>query len=167
MKKTESVTPLTQSDNDIIDLNLGESKKRIRINGNDNLILYINTEDMLALDRFRETYPKLQELAQNASVQMTEKNGNFDDMTSILKEIDTKMREYIDYIFNANVSETCATDGSMYDPVNGQFRFEHILEVLFKLYSDNMEKEFKKVATRIKRHTDKYTNVRNTNKYNG
>ena len=38
------------------------------------------------------------------------------------------MRELIDFIFQANVSSVCADDGTMADPLNGQFRFEHIIE---------------------------------------
>lgn len=158
MKKAEKELEIKSPANNTIDVDLEmPSKKRIRINGDDNLILYINTQDMLAMDRFRETYPKLIELANDASAKLTDDFKDFDAIAQALREIDTQMKEYMDYIFNANVSETCCADGSMYDPFDGQFRFEHIFEVLFKLYSDSVSKEFSKMATRIKRHTDKYT----------
>ena len=62
----------------------------------------------------------------------------------------------MDYIFNSNVSELCAPDGSMYDPINGKFRFEHIIDTLAALYETDVSGEMNKLANRVKKHTDKY-----------
>ena len=64
---------------------------------------------------------------------------------------------HMDKLFDANVSETCAPSGTMFDPINGKFRFEHIIDVLSGLYESNMQSEIKKTASRIAKHTDKYT----------
>ena len=48
----------------------------------------------------------------------------------------------------------------MYDPVGGEFRFEHIIEVLLNLYANNLTSEFSKMQERVKKHTAKYANKR-------
>ena len=67
------------------------------------------------------------------------------------------MRQLIDYIFNSNVSEVCAPDGTMYDPIDGQFRFEHIINCLVALYENNIDLEVKQISNRVRKYTDKYT----------
>ena len=153
---------------DIMDIDLSvTAKKRFRINGDDSKILYLNTSDMLVLDRFRETYPKLAELAQEASDRIgTDAFGDDEELTEdklnvaadTLKDINDKMCEYMDYVFDADISGTCLDGGSMYDPFDGQFRFQHIFNKIFELYADNITKEYQKMSTHIKRHTQKYTN---------
>ena len=44
----------------------------------------------------------------------------------------------------------------MFDLSNGEFTFEIIIETLFALYEDTINAESKKLAKRIKSHTDKY-----------
>lgn len=143
-------------------------KKRFRIDGDDNRILELNTSDLNILARLKEAYPKLISLADNAfkdmpNVDSTAEDFNFmtDESTSeiidTLKKADADMRDLVDYIFDSNVSEICAPSGSMYDPINGQFRFEHIINVLASLYETDIEVEMTSVANRVKKHTSKYT----------
>ena len=136
-------------------------KKRFRINGDNSKILELNISDMNTMVRLQEDYPKLLKLANKAANIDT---GNSDDLEEELnalgdsfKAIDKEMRELVDHIFNSNVSEICAADGSMYDLFNGVFRFEYIIEKIGDLYGTNIQKEFKAIAKRIQKHTDKYT----------
>lgn len=142
-------------------------KKRFRIDGDDNRILELNTSDLNILARLKESYPKLIKIADNAFKNLPEVNGNvenYDFMTdeatteviNSLAQADKEMRELVDYIFNSNVSEMCAPDGSMYDPINGKFRFEHIMDTLANLYETDVAGEMTKVSNRVKKHTDKY-----------
>ena len=159
----------TNLQNGIADISLESTrKKRFRIDGDDNRILELNTSDLNILARLKEAYPKLIELADNAFKNMPEvvsDSEDYDFMTDKatsevidkLEKADQDMRELVDYIFNSNVSELCAPDGSMYDPINGKFRFEHIVDVLASLYETDVSGEMSKVATRVKKHTDKYT----------
>lgn len=154
---------------DITDISLSiVRKKRFRIDGDDNRIIELNTSDLNILARLKETYPKLVALAEDAFKNLPEVDGtaeNYDFVTdeatsklvTALTDADKKMRELIDYIFDSNVSELCAPSGSMYDPINGAFRFEHIINTLSALYETDISTEMGKVATRVKKHTDKYT----------
>lgn len=142
-------------------------KKRFRIDRDNDRILELNTSDLNILARLKEAYPKLSELANEAFGQMPDVDSSAEDydfmtdeatetVISALKEADTKMRELVDYIFDSNVSEVCAPSGSMYDPINGKFRFEHIIDVLAGLYEADLSTEMTKVTKRVRKHTDKY-----------
>lgn len=150
------------NENEIIDINVGLiPKKRFRINGDNDRILELNTSDMSILSRLKEVYPKLNSLA----VKMNELNFEDTDdeeaditkLSEMWESIDSEMRDLVDYIFQANVSEVCAVEGSMYDPYNGQFRFEWIIDTLSGLYEENLAQEFKLITQRVQKHTSKYT----------
>lgn len=152
----------------VIDINLGIiRKKRYRIDGDDNRILELNTSDLNILARLKETYPKLVDLANNAFKDLPEvdTSENYDFATdeatanviNTLKDADAKMRELVDYIFDAPVSDVCAPSGSMYDPINSAFRFEHIIDTLAALYETNISSEMGNISKRVRKHTDKYT----------
>lgn len=159
----------TNVTNKIQDINLSETRKQIfRVDGDDSRVLELNTSDLNLLVRLREAYPKLIALSDDAFKrwpQVAETDENLDFMTDpaitatiqILQDVDKKMRELVDYIFDSNVSEVCAPNGSMYDPINGKLRYEYIIECLTSLYETNISSEMKKISKRVQKHTDKYT----------
>lgn len=141
------------NNDDIIDIKIdGVKKQKFRINGDPKSIIELNLSDMSIASRLEEGLEKLQkEMSEIANASENE------DLKGQLAQADEKMREYIDYIFDSPVSEVLGKSGTMYDITNGMFRFEHIIDSLTKLYSDNLNAEFKKVNARIKNHTEKYT----------
>lgn len=149
--------------NNIIDIDLSEiRKKRIRIDGDDNRIVEINISDMGVMDRLQNAYNQLLSLANEYHLAEEEEASEDEDteiakLIETLKELDVKMRELVDYVFNANVSEMCVQDGTMADPVNGQFKFEYIIEKFLALYDKNFDMEFKKMSKSVSKHTNKYT----------
>lgn len=154
----------TKKKDNLIDINIGGiEKKRFRINGDDNKILELNTSDLNIASRFSEAYPALIECEKQVTELQESANEDTDELGSIsmfsekLKSIDTKMKELMDFIFDSNVSEICAGNGSMYDPLDGYMRYEVIIDKLSDLYTDNLSKEMKKVQSRMKSHTAKYT----------
>lgn len=154
---------------DVIDIDLGvTNKKKVRFNGDDSRMVEINVSDMNILDRLNTAYPKLHEQVEKVTklgegVELNKDTVDADAMGGIqtiserLREIDASMRELVDYIFNAPVSAAAAPDGSMYDPFNGSFRFEHIIAALVKQYENNMQAEFAKMERQINKHAAKYT----------
>lgn len=151
-----------------LDLRLS-SRKRFRIDGDDSRVLELNTSDLNLITRLRSAYPQLKDIAQNAfkdlpDAVIEDENYDFmeDEATSKLSEAlhdaDTKMRSLLDYIFDSNVSELCAPHGSMFDPVNGKLRFEHIIDTLAPLYETDISTEMSKVTANVSKHTAKYTN---------
>lgn len=149
--------------NNIVDIDLSAlKKKQFRINGDENKILELNTSDMNILARLSDAEPKLEACIEKAmSLGADKTNGdNLEDWKPIaekMREVDQEMRELVDYIFDANVSELTAPDGSMYDLFNGSFRFEHILIALLPQYEQNMDNEIKAMQKKFEKHTTKYT----------
>ena len=148
--------------NNIIDIDLSAlRKKRIRIDGDDNRIVEINLSDMGVMSRLQDAYDKLVSLANKYNLKEeeagTDEETDTDETLKLLNILDTEMRELVDFIFQANISEVCANDGTMADPINGQFRFEYIIEKFLALYDANFTTEFKKMSKNVKKHTNKYT----------
>lgn len=142
---------------EIIDINLdGIQKQRFRINGNPDAIIELDVSDLSIIDRLKTG---LNELQDELSKILESKDIDED----ILKEIDSRMRASIDYIFDYPVSAVCAKNGTMYDMKDGKFRYEIILDGLTKLYANNINEEYKKFQSRIKKHTDKYTKKEKNN----
>lgn len=155
--------PLAETnEEEIQDIKLNfNSKKRFRIDNDSSRILELDTSDLSVLTRLQEYYPKLKELEKEVT-ELASDLGSDDEevvtkMGKGLARVDKKMREYIDTIFDANVSDTCAPSGSMYDPINGQLRYEHIISLISGLYEDTLSQETKKLKDRISKHTQKYT----------
>lgn len=154
--------------NEIIDLDLSVTKKKkFRFDKDDTRILELNVSDMNILGRISETYPKLVELNNKAGrimegIEIDDENiessmTSAKTMAERLNAVDAEMRELIDYMFNADVSDKAAPEGSMYDPFQGSFRFEHIITLLMNQYETNLQSEFGKMEKQLKKHTAKYT----------
>ena len=147
---------------DIQDVDLGfVEKKKFRIAGDYNRMLELNVSDMNIYSRYTQAYPKLKQFAEDACKKVETINVDDDDamekIADFLTDIDSQMREQIDFIFDTNASEVCAPSGNMFDPINGEFRFEHIIGVLSKLYTTGFEDEIAKFKNRTSKHTSKYT----------
>lgn len=150
----------------VIDLS-ATRKKRFNVNrgANSHGVLELNTSDMSIITRLEQLYPKLQKLSQDAALKQLDKQDAEDEkaltkISQALTKIDVQMRQIIDEIFDAPVSEVCAPSGSMVDPFNGEFRFEHIISKISALYESNVNAEFKKMAEKMKKRTAKYTKGR-------
>ena len=155
MISTSKKEPAVVENNDIIDVELSNiKKKRFRINGDNNKILELNVSDMNIVSRIREAYPKL-EAIQAKVLKFSESETTDEKGAEALKEFDKDMRELIDFIFNANVSEICADDGSMYDPMGGMFRYEYIMDKITSLYETNLNNEFKQMRARVNKYAKK------------
>lgn len=152
--------------NNVIDISInGISRKRYRINGDDNKILELNPTDFNIAVRMNEAYPKLTECESKItelsnSADAKDSSENLEGMSKFadtLSSLNNEMCELIDYIFDSNVSEVCCDGGSMYDLIDGFMRYEIIVDNLVKLYETNLSAEVKKVQRRVKKHTAKYT----------
>ena len=145
-------------------------KKRFRINGDNSKILELNTSDMRIASRLKEAYPRLNNLMDEVADEFNNLPDEVEDEETLTKvadavdKIDKKMRDEIDYIFDANVSEVCGSDGSMWDPIDGMFRYEHIIDKLAKLYENNLDKEFADMKRRVETKAGKYVKLQDHNK---
>ena len=167
LKDESKVVQLNDSkDEEIIDVEIKAiKKKRIRLNGDYNKVIELNTSDLSIMNRVSEVYPKLNKLAlegatDDAYLADDSDEEAFKAASEKLAKIDGQIREVVDYIFDYPVSAVCADNGTMLDPVNGSFRFEHIIETLLGLYEQSFTQEYKKIADKMKKHTSKYSKKR-------
>lgn len=149
-----------EKEDDIIDLSIPEVKKtRFRINGDNDKILELNTTDPNILPRLNKGYKELIKLTEKVSSLNYDENGGeaeSDKLSKALEDIDTQMKDKLDYIFDSNVGEVLGGNSSMYSIRDGKFRFETVIETLGNLYEKNFNKEFEAMRKRMTKHTSKY-----------
>ena len=73
-----------------------------------------------------------------------------------MNELEKEVRDGIDKIFNTNVCEVVCPNESVFAPVGGVLRYELIVSTLLEVCQKDIEKEYKKVADNINKHTEKY-----------
>lgn len=139
------------------------NKTKYSINGDPCKVIELDPSDLNIITRLNTQYKKLQKLgekAQNllAGLDDTKDDESYmQDASSALVEVDKEMRDCVNAIFDYDVCSVCVPTGSMYDPVNGSFKFEHLVTTLLNLYEENLTKEGKKIQAKIAKHTSKYT----------
>lgn len=154
LQEKEVQTSDSQIQDDIIDVEIKPIKrKRFRLNGDNNKIIELNTSDLNISVRLEKGWEELQKLANSVANVDTDE----EDFSTLLQEYDKKMRDELDYIFDAKVADKASDGGTMYDPYGGVLRYEHILDTLLSLYTTNINKEFSAIKRRVSKHTDKYT----------
>lgn len=146
---------------EIIDIQIASPKKTYRINGDNNSIIELNPSDLNVIVRIKEVYPKLDALAQKAGTLLTDQEEattekSLNKISKALTDLDTEMRDFMDYIFDSPVSKVLGKDINMYSPVNGEFWFEHCIDVLINLYNTNFNKEISQMKEKAKKYTSKY-----------
>ena len=153
----------------VIDLDLGQIKKsKIRVDHDQNRIIELNLSDMNIVQRMNVSYKNLLKLAEEATqLSNTVVNVDTEDeeavgqaletVSNTLSDLDKKMRDEVDYLFDSKVSDVCLPTGTMYDPHDGMFTFEHIISSLANLYTNNFKEEFDKMRKNVEKHTGKYT----------
>lgn len=146
-----------EKNSDIIDIDLSEiQKKKFRLDRDNNRVIELNTSDITVISRLEEIYPKMLSLVEDAQVKSSS-DSDTDDVLSTLLDINGKMKELLDYAFDSKVADKACPDGTLFDPINGKFRFEYIIEKLIDLYDENFSKELALMQKRVNKHTSKYT----------
>lgn len=137
----------------------GAAKKRFQIDGTDKYI-EINTSDTGILERLEASYMELMSLGDRSiEIKAQELEPNSEESKALfteLNDLDKKLRDILDKIFDSPVADACSGGGRMYDPVDGYFRFEVILSDLMAAVDGDLQSEFAKIAKRRAEHTKKY-----------
>ena len=134
----------------ITNISLGLRKKEFTIDGDENSVIYLDPSDMNILTRIQEFSTEADAVL--SSLKDMEEN----EVMSKLAEVDAKMRELINKLFDYDVCSVCVPSGTLFDAVGGQFKFEIIVDGISKVYADNISTEMKKVTDRMSSHTKKY-----------
>ena len=153
---------LTDNNEQVVDIQLVNPKRKFRINGDNSMIIELNISDVNIAVRLKEVYKKLDAMSKKASTLLIDKEDATTEeevatVSDALVELDKEMRELVDYLFDSDVCSVCAKDMNMYSMVNGEFWFEHVITTLSRLYEANIQSEVDKMNERIHNHTGKYT----------
>lgn len=142
----------------VVDIELGElQKKKFRLDRDNNRVIELNTSDISVVKRLEEVYPKMLEMVNKAHTDITDNpEGTIDTVLDINEE----MKKLLNYAFDSDVADKACPNGTLYDPINGKFRFEYIMERLIALYDENFRNEFNLMKKRVSKHTSKYTKKR-------
>ena len=162
---------IEKKDSNVLNLDLSETARtKIWVNGDCTKVLELNLTDMNIMSRAKDAQAKLDELQAEAnelasvevpkSIETEEDEKKLDKAIEVFKAIDKQMRDIVNGIFDFNVCDVCCDGGSMYDPINGQYRYEYIIDKLMALYGDSWEKEAKQNKATMQKHTAKYTKKR-------
>lgn len=155
-------------DNKVLNLDLSATKgTTILVNNDPNAKIVLNLSDFGIYDRlrtgltqlyeiFKELKDKMGNVAETEEPEDDDSEAGAEKFIDIMKELDGKMRNTVDYIFSAPVSDVCAPDGYMFDLFEGQLRFEYIINALSKLYENNLNKEFYTLKSRINNKLPQY-----------
>lgn len=137
----------------------GAAKKRFQIEGTDKYI-ELNTSDVGIIERLEAAYIEMMSLGDRAvEIKAQDLEPNSEESKALfaeLNDIDKKLRNILDKIFNSSVADACDGGGHMYDPVEGLYRFEVILSDVMTPIDGNIQKELAKLAKRRAEHTKKY-----------
>ena len=154
--RSKTITENTNLElNDVVDIELTQiQKKKFRLDRDDNRVIELDTSDITVISRLEEIYPKMLKLVEDAQL---EDGQEPEDTLTTLMNINKKMKEFLNYAFDSDVADKACPHGTLFDPINGKFRFEYIMEKLLALYDENFTNEFKLMQNRVNKHTAKYT----------
>lgn len=158
------VEPKTEETVDnVIDIDLSSTeRKKFRINGDNSRIVELNPSDLSIITRIEESEKKLKKCVESLTKLVDEPSDTDEEIFALgkkFKDVDKQMRNLVDYIFQSNVSEVCVPEGqgSMYDPFEGKYRYEHIIDALLTFYQGNIQNEYKRMRLTVQKRTSKYT----------
>ena len=135
----------------ITNISLGLNKKRFTIDSDENKVIYLDPSDMGILTRIKQFSTDASE------VLGTLKDIKEDEVIDKMNEVDGKLRTILNTLFDYDVCSVCVPTGTLLDAVNGQFKFEIIVDGLSRVYAENITKEMQAVTKKMSEHTKKYT----------
>lgn len=156
-------------------LDIGGGKRSFALSNGNTVLLDPNDMNVLArfnecmrdFEDLKEGHARLAKLAEERKGERAESDEDADravlEAGEALRDIDQKMRDRLNYLFDADVATPCAGNASMFDFIGGEYRFERIMKGLIAAYEDSIQREHAAMRKRIKgAKPEKYSNVRAT-----
>lgn len=151
-----------------IDLGFSTNKKRFSVGGDTSKIIEFDPSDIGVANRLAKSMSKFKELENqwielNESANKISENSdeiNTDDTEDFSKKFDNlekSIKEIIDYVFDGDVADKLLGNSSAFSPVNGLFKYEHIINAMIKCYEKNIQDEAPKFdARKVNTYAHKY-----------
>ena len=157
-------------------LNIGiTSKARFTVDGDINKVIEFDPSDVYVVNRLSESMSKLSEITEKwISLMASTSNqiANFDnvddamkstkDFSACFKAYEKEMRDTINYIFDGDIADTLLGNASSFSPINGKFKYEHLIEKMLDCYDMNIKSEVPQFNRQnIYKHTHSNKSKRN------
>ena len=135
-------------------INIDDGREAIMINGDPNRVIYVQASDFNIKIRARQAQKNIRDLLGELDKVNPENEEAFAD---ILEDIDKKVREQINFIFNSDVSQpvfgACSPLMSL---KNGMSYIEAFLDAILPELEKIAEKAAKASEKRINKHAGTY-----------
>lgn len=131
-------------------INFDDGFKEFTINGDENRIVRFNPSDFGILDRVENTVAAFEE------IERALKESNQDSIAEVLNEIDKKIKQQINYIFNSDIADIIFNGQSPMSLVKGEFLFMRVIEAIVPIIKKAVEKEQRESEKRISKYMEAY-----------
>ena len=152
-----------------IDLGYSTKKKRFSVGGDVNNVVELDTSDLGVANRLSRSMKDFKDIENkwNALNESADTIINTDDLDAAMtstedfsnqfEELEKQVRKIIDEVFDSDVADKCLGNSSAFSPVNGYFKYEHIITALLNCYEQQIKDEAPKFnARKINKYTNKY-----------
>lgn len=150
-------------------INLDDGLEKIIINGDEERAIFINVTDFNIVDRWYEVKENITKLGQELPNEMQDElplnpDGSVEEESlakygKLIKDLDTSVKEQINYLFNANVTEQVFKGSSAFAVKDGEFYVTRFLNSILPVIQNVINKESENMEKKISKHTAKYDNM--------
>lgn len=162
-----------EEDNNVFagNLDLGfTNKKKFTVGGDPNRVIEFDPSDVGVANRLARSLKKLQGLADdwealnkaNDGIANSEEDGDIikssEEFSERYDKLEKEVRDIIDEVFDSKIADTLLENTSVFSPVNGKFKYEHVIEAMLKCYEQQIQDEAPKFRARnMGKYSGKYT----------
>lgn len=119
--------------------------------------VYIRPDDYNILERAKKVEERIEEYIKKAEKQTSEADEEQDELISIISEIDKKIKEEIDYLFDYPVSEEVFGRTHCLSTRNGKYFIENFLDAIMPVIEETVTEEIKSSHQRMDKYLKEYT----------
>ena len=153
------------------DINIGfnPNKQKFTINGDLSKVIELDPSDIGIVRRLADAVPKLSDAAEQwesideVAQKVTDSDSMEDavsssvELSNKLNSLEKSVRKIVDDIFDSPVADTILGNTSVFSPVNGFYKYEHIINNLIKCYETRIQDEAPKFnSKKIHKYTNRY-----------
>lgn len=152
-----------------IDLGYSTKKKKFTVGGDVNTVIEFDPSDIGVASRLAKSLKDLQALSdkwEKLQSNMEDIEGadtddslvkSTDQFAKDFDKLEKSVKDIIDYVFDSDVADKLLGKSSAFSPVNGKFKYEHIIEAMLKCYEQQIQDEAPKFnARKVQNYTNKY-----------
>lgn len=138
-------------------INIDDGLKEFTINGDKNRVIRFNPADINLLDRLDRAEKDLEvekeKLEEDVEIDLKGEAKNREDVEYI-REMNNLIKDKIDFIFDADVSEAVFGNQSPLSTVKGRPYFERFLDAIRPVLEEEITKEVEATDKRVSKYTD-------------